>query len=233
MKQLLKELFDKYKIDYDEQMIEQLERFYEIVVEENKKFNLTAITNVNDFAIKHILDCALPAKLISKNATVIDIGAGAGFPSVVLKILRPDLKITMIDALNKRVNFLNNTVQSLGLENIVAYHERAEDFALKNREKFDVAIARAVAGLNTLCEYCIPFVKLGEVFIAMKGSAYNEELEVAKNAIELLGGTLQEIQKSTIAEIDGERANIIIKKVKSTSPKYPRGKNLPRLKPLV
>lgn len=232
MKEILKELFNKYKIGYSLEQLQKLEQFYEIVVEENKKFNLTAITEKNDFCIKHILDCAIPGVLLPQNSKVIDVGAGAGFPSVVLKILRPDLNITMLDSLNKRVNFLNDTVNKLQLQCIMAHHDRAEDYAIKHREEYDVAIARAVAGLDTLSEYCIPFVKVGGLFIAMKGSAYKEELNQAKNAIEVLGGALQEVKLTTIDEIQSERANIVIKKAKSTPTKYPRGKNLPRLKPI-
>lgn len=233
MKERLKELFEKYNIQSTEDMFNKLNLFYEIVIEENKKFNLTAITEKEDFAIKHLLDCCLPYMLLPKNAKVIDIGAGAGFPSIPLKIIRPDLIITMLDSLNKRVNFLNNTVKILKLENIIAIHDRAEDYAQKNRESFDIAIARAVASLETLSEYCLPFVKIGGSFIALKGSLYNEELEKSKYAIDILGGQVQDIQKIFIQEIESERANIIINKIKQTPSKYPRGKNLPRLKPLI
>lgn len=232
MKQLLQSLFDKYKIEYNEEQLKQMQTFYEYVIEENKKFNLTAITEKNDFAIKHLLDCVLPAHLLPLGASVIDIGAGAGFPSIPLKIIRPDLKITMLDSLNKRVNFLNNAVALLGLKEISAIHSRAEDYALKNREVFDIAIARAVAGLNTLSEYCLPFVKVGGVFVALKGSNYETEMEESKKAITILGGQLKDVQKVYIEEIESQRANLVIKKIKQTPSKYPRGKNLPRLKPL-
>ena len=138
----------------------------------------------------------------------------------------------MLDSLNKRVNFLNQCVKELGLNNAVAVHARAEDYACQTRESFDVAIARAVASLNTLCEYCLPYVKVGGSFFALKGSAYSEELDNAKNAITILGGKVQNIQKLNIEEIDGERVIIQIKKEKQTPNKYPRGKNQPRLKPL-
>ena len=232
MKQLLQSLFDKYKIEYNEEQLKQMQTFYEYVIEENKKFNLTAITEKNDFAIKHLLDCVLPAHLLPLGASVIDIGAGAGFPSIPLKIIRPDLKMTMLDSLNKRVNFLNNAVALLGLKEISAIHSRAEDYALKNREVFDIAIARAVAGLNTLSEYCLPFVKVGGVFVALKGSNYETEIEESKKAITILGGQLKDVQKVYIEEIESQRANLVIKKIKQTLSKYPRGKNLPRLKPL-
>ena len=232
MKQLLQSLFDKYKIEYNEEQLKQMQTFYEYVIEENKKFNLTAITEKNDFAIKHLLDCVLPAHLLPLGASVIDIGAGAGFPSIPLKIIRPDLKMTMLDSLNKRVNFLNNAVALLGLKEISAIHSRAEDYALKNREVFDIAIARAVASLNTLSEYCLPFVKVGGAFVALKGSNYETEIEESKKAITILGGQLKDVQKVYIEEIESQRANLVIKKIKQTPSKYPRGKNLPRLKPL-
>ena len=233
MKQLLKELFNKYNIQHNSEMLEKLEAFYNLVVEENKKFNLTAITEKNDFAVKHILDSCLPHTMLPQNAKVIDVGAGAGFPSIPIKIIRPDLNLTMLDSLNKRVNFLNDCVSKLNLKNATAVHFRAEDYAAKNREGFDVAIARAVASLETLSEYCLPFVKVGGSFVALKGSSYKEELQKANFAINILGGRVEEIQNINLEEVDGERANINIKKVKPTPSKYPRGKNQPRLKPLV
>lgn len=233
MQQLLKELFNKYNIPHTNQMLDKLNAFYLRVVEENKKFNLTAITQKEDFAVKHILDSCLPYSLLPKNARVIDVGAGAGFPSIPLKIIREDINLVMLDSLNKRVNFLNQCVSELNLKNALAVHFRAEDYALKNRESFDVAVARAVASLETLAEYCLPFVKVGGSFVALKGSLYKEELQKANYAINLLGGRVEQIQNVTIKEIDGERANIQIAKVKPTPNKYPRGKNLPRLKPLM
>lgn len=229
---LLKGLFDKYNIKHNTQMLSQLNMFYEMVIEKNKQFNLTAITQKDEFATKHILDSVLPNTLIPNGATVIDVGAGAGFPSIPLKIIRPDINIVMLDSLNKRVNFLNEVVTKLNLQNAVAVHERAEDYALKNRECFDVAISRAVASLNTLSEYCLPFVKIGGSFVALKGSSHKEELALAQNAISVLGGELQTVQLLNVEEIDGERANLVIKKIAKTPQKYPRGKNQPRIKPL-
>lgn len=233
MEQILKDIFNEYGIKYTDGQLKQLSKFYEMVVETNEKFNLTAITEENDFAIKHILDSVLPMALLPQNASVIDVGAGAGFPSIPLKILRPDLKVTMLDSLNKRVNFLNEVIATLNLKNITAVHSRAEDYALKNREVFDIAIARAVASLVTLSEYCLPFVKVGGNFIALKGSSLTEELKEATYAITLLGGKYKDIQKIYVKQIDAMRENVIIEKIKPTDKKYPRGKNLPRLKPIV
>ena len=233
MEQILKDIFNEYGIKYTDGQLKQLSKFYEMVVETNEKFNLTAITEENDFAIKHILDSVLPMALLPQNASVIDVGAGAGFPSIPLKIFRPDLKVTMLDSLNKRVNFLNEVIATLNLKNITAVHSRAEDYALKNREVFDIAIARAVASLVTLSEYCLPFVKVGGNFIALKGSSLTEELKEATYAITLLGGKYKDIQKIYVKQIDAMRENVIIEKIKPTDKKYPRGKNLPRLKPIV
>ena len=230
---ILKRLFDKYKIPYTEQMLNQLGQYYQMVIQTNKQFNLTAITDEDEFAIKHILDSVLPNQFLPLNATVIDIGAGAGFPSIPLKIIRPDLQITMIDSLNKRVNFLNEVIKKLELDGTIAVHTRAEDYAVNFRGRFDVAIARAVAPLCTLAEYCLPFVKIGGVFIAMKGGNLQEELVQAQNAILLLGGERQTTQEVVVEEIDAKRLNLIVKKIKPTPAKYPRGKNQPRLKPLV
>lgn len=233
MEQILKDIFNEYGIKYTDGQLKQLSKFYEMVVETNEKFNLTAITEENDFAIKHILDSVLPMALLPQNASVIDVGAGAGFPSIPIKILRPDLKVTMLDSLNKRVNFLNEVIATLNLKNITAVHSRAEDYALKNREVFDIAIARAVASLVTISEYCLPFVKVGGNFIALKGSSLTEELKEATYAITLLGGKYKDIQKIYVKQIDAMRENVIIEKIKPTDKKYPRGKNLPRLKPLI
>lgn len=195
---ILKELFKKYGIDADSKQLDDFDKFYNIVVQENKKFNLTAIVDEDEFAVKHILDSLLCAHLIPNGSSVIDVGAGAGFPSIPLKILRPDLKITMIDSLNKRVNFLNDTVQKLGLAGIEAIHTRAEDYAIKAREKYDVGIARAVASMNTLSEYLLPLVGVGGLFIAMKGSKFEEELDGAQEDIKLLGGEVLALDKNEL-----------------------------------
>lgn len=229
----LSEILNKYNIPHTNLMLEQFDTFYNMVIETNKQFNLTAITEEREFAIKHILDSVLPYSFLPQNALVVDVGAGAGFPSIPLKIVRPDLKITMIDSLNKRVNFLNEVVSNLNLKDIVAIHTRAEDFAIKNRERFDVAVARAVAPLCTLAEYCLPFVKVGGIFVALKGSNLAEELQEAEYAINILGGECQTTQDVFVEEINSTRQNLIIKKVNQSPAKYPRGKNLPRLKPLV
>lgn len=225
-------LFEKYQIVYTEKMLEELNIFYQNVIEKNKVMNLTAITEKNDFAIKNILDCALAIKLYPQNCTLVDVGAGAGFPSMVIKILRKDIDVTMVDSLNKRVNFLNEQCQILGLKNICAVHSRAEDFAVNNRQTFDVAVARAVAKLNTLCELCLPLVKVGGMFVAYKSLKAEEEITQSKNAIFVLGGKLANTQNVFVKEINSIRTNVVILKERETPKKYPRSKNLPKTEPI-
>lgn len=226
------EKFSKNNIKIDKNCAILLKNFNNLLIEGNKVCNLTAILEEDEVIEKHFLDSILPEKFFSKNSTLIDVGAGAGFPSIPLKIYRPDLNITMLDSLNKRVNFLNNVISSLNLKTICAIHSRAEDLAKKEdfREKFDYATARAVANLQTLCEYCLPFVKIGGYFVVYKSGNYEEELNNAQNAIKILGGKVENAVKYTIG--DNERCVILIKKVTSTNKKYPRAQNKPKTNPL-
>ncbi len=233
MEQILKELFEKYNLEYDDSKIAQIIKFYDMVIETNKVMNLTNITEEKEFAIKNILDCILPMKIIPVNSKVLDIGAGAGFPSIPLKIMRPDLDIVMVDSLNKRVNFLKTVIQKLDLKNITANHMRIEDFAVNNKERFDIVVARAVARLNTLLEYSLPLVKIKGKVIAYKSQKAEEEIAEAQNALNILGGKVTELQTVLIKEIDSIRVNIVIEKIKNTPKEYPRGKNLPKLKPII
>ncbi len=225
-------VFKKYNIEINEKKAKQFDLFFDFLIEKNKVMNLTAITEENDVLFKHFLDCCLAESLFPQNAKVIDVGSGAGFPSVPLKIVREDLQITMIDSLNKRVNFLNDCISLLNLQNIQAHHSRAEDYAKNFREKFDVATARAVAPLNTLLEYLLPFVKVGGVCIIYKSTKLDEEIESAQNALKVLGGKVTEIKTYTIEEQDSKRNILVVKKTKLTPAKYPRGKNEPKTKPL-
>ena len=233
MEQILKELFEKYNLEYDDSKIAQIIKFYDMVIETNKVMNLTNITEEKEFAIKNILDCILPMKIIPVNSKVLDVGAGAGFPSIPLKIMRPDLDIVMVDSLNKRVNFLKTVIQKLDLKNITANHMRIEDFAVNNKERFDIVVARAVARLNTLLEYSLPLVKIKGKVIAYKSQKAEEEIAEAQNALNILGGKVTELQTVLIKEIDSIRVNIVIEKIKNTPKEYPRGKNLPKLKPII
>lgn len=207
-----------------------LERYYELLVEWNERFNLTAVADRDGVYEKHFLDSLSAAELIPLGASVLDVGAGAGFPSLPLKIARPDIAVTCVDSVNKKVVFLGEVISSLGLTDAVAVHSRAEDLP---KVGYDVVVSRAVAPMNVLCEYCLPFVKIGGVFIAYKSEKLGEELEAAKNALKILGGELEEIRDvSALVGGDVTRKLAVVKKVSATPPKYPRGKNLPRLKPL-
>ena len=183
--------------------------------------------------IKHFFDSIQPQKYFPKGAKVVEIGSGGGFPSVPLKIIRDDLSFTLIESTGKKCEYLRHVVDKLGFSGVQVLNIRAEDGGKdKNlREKFDVATARAVARLNTLCEYCLPFVKIGGRFIAYKGDA-DDEINESLNAIKTLGGEIEKIEKYDLPEGFGKRTVIVIKKVKSTPEKYPRGRGLERKKPL-
>lgn len=228
----IKEVFSKYGFSLSALQINQFERYYEFLISENKKYNLTAITEKNDVIFKHFLDSCLVEKNIIKNAKIIDIGSGAGFPSIPLKILRPDIKFVLVDSLNKRVNFLNELIKILNLQDVVAVHARAEDYIKDNREKFDYAVARAVAPLNTLLEYLVPYVKVGGECLIYKSQKLEEEIETSQNALKVLGCKVEKIENFNIDEIDAVRKVLIIKKCFVTPIKYPRGKNLPKTKPI-
>lgn len=208
------------------------EKYYEKLVSYNQKVNLTAITDKAQVFTKHFLDSILPIDAIPVGSTVVDVGAGAGFPSLPIKIVRDDIKITMVDSLNKRINFLNELTNELNIES-TNIHARAEDFAKLNREKFDVAVARAVAKLNTLLEYLLPLVKVGGMVLAFKGNNFKEELEEAQNALSVLGGEYIRTFQFNLPNEQGERNIIVIKKIKPTPANFPRDKNLPKLKPLM
>lgn len=220
-------LYEKYKNIKDEQIKQRFEKYYELLIQWNEKFNLTAITEKTAVEIKHFADSLAASEIIK--GTVIDIGAGAGFPSIPLKIVNPSLYITMIDSSNKRVTFLKEVIEQLGLEKAEAIHSRAED--LKERECFDFAVARAVAPLSTLAEYLIPFVKKGGKMIAYKSDNIEEEMKEAKTAIKILGGTKTEVIKIPL-DSETVRSLVIVTKGRPTPKKYPRGANKPRLNPL-
>ena len=217
-------LCESFGLTLDETATKRLNRYGNLLIEWNEKMNLTAITEPEEVLYKHFLDCLLFFKNVSvqKGATVIDVGTGAGFPGLVLKIARPDIKLTLMDGLNKRLTFLNAVLEDLGLT-AETVHLRAEDGG-KNplyREQYDIACARAVANLPVLCEYCIPFVKVGGQFVAMKGASAKEELAAADNAYKTLGCEKPTIICETLRENEA-RAFIIAKKVSHTPTKYPR-----------
>jgi 16S rRNA (guanine527-N7)-methyltransferase len=221
---------------FDKEKYDQFITYKELIQEWNEKINLTAITEDEQIIKKHFIDCIKSSRFceLGKATSIIDVGTGAGFPGIPLKIMYPDKKIVLLDSLNKRVNFLNQVIGKLDLNNIEAFHGRAEEFSRKSdfREKFDIAVSRAVANMTLLSELCIPYVKIGGYFVALKGPSVDVELNEAKNAIEKLGGKLQEIIKVEIEDTDLQHNLVVIKKVKSTPAIYPRNSGNMTKKPL-
>lgn len=216
---------------------EQLDKFFKymnLLLEWNEKINLTAITEPEEVILKHFIDSLTISKYIEKDKTLADVGTGAGFPGIALKIYRNDLKITLVDSLNKRINFLNEVIKELDLKEIETVHSRIEDFGKNKeyREKFDYTTARAVANLSVLSEYLIPIAKISGQCICMKGSNIEEELNNSKNAIKILGGKIQKVKEFNLPKSDITRNVIIIKKIKNTPAKYPRKAGIPAKEPL-
>lgn len=226
----------KYNIELSEKERENFTVFKRLLKEWNEKINLTAIKEDREVDIKHFLDSLsiISLELIRDNDKIIDIGTGGGFPGIPIKIVRKNTEITLLDGLNKRLKFLDIVIENLGLKKINTIHGRAEDFGKNKeyREKYDVAVSRAVAPLNILCEYCMPFVKKGGIFIAMKGPKGKDELEESFRAIELLGGEVKETIDINIPESDIIHTIIIISKVKNTKEIYPRNGGQIKKKPL-
>lgn len=225
IKDLLQNFIKDYKITLTENQYEQYQKYFELLVEWNEKMNLTAITDESGVALKHFADSLSLLNFldIPQNSSLADVGTGAGFPGVVLKIARPDIKLTLIDSLNKRLVFLNEVCTQLGID-AELIHSRAEDGARdeKLRESFDFVASRAVARMNVLSEYSLPYVKVGGAFCAMKGAMANDEFKEAMNAINTLGGKLEEKYFFELPENGGERAIAVVRKMKNTPSKYPR-----------
>lgn len=227
-------MFDEVPASFglDAAQIELCEKFYRLVVEQNRVMNLTTITEPREFAIKHVVDSlsAWDEKIFHGGERVIDIGTGAGFPAIPLKIFRPQLKFCLIDSLAKRVDFLKRVVTELGLDGVEIFHGRAEDLARQKifREQFDIATARAVARLNILAEYCLPFVKVSGHFVALKGRTFREELDEARPAIKILGGGEIVVREVKLPTLDDKRAIITVNKKFSTPKKFPRREHLIR-----
>lgn len=215
---------EKLNIELTFDMENKFELYYSKLVEVNSYMNLTAITEREEVYNKHFLDSLSIVKALDLNNefTLCDVGSGAGFPSIPLAIVCDNAKVTIIDALNKRINFLNDLTQYLNLNNVNAYHKRAEDYVKEKAASFDVVTARAVARLNILAELCLPLVKLNGYFIAMKGQSGQEEINEAMNAISILGGKLIDVIDFELPDDAGKRSIVIIKKVKETPKKYPR-----------
>lgn len=225
IKNLLQNFIKDYKITLTENQYEQFQKYFELLAEWNEKMNLTAITDESGVALKHFADSLSLLNFVDipQNSSLADVGTGAGFPGVVLKIARPDIKLTLIDSLNKRLVFLGEVCAQLGIE-AELIHSRAEDGARdeKLRESFDFAVSRAVARMSVLSEYCLPYVKVGGAFCAMKGAQANEEFKESLNAINTLGGKLEKKYFFELPENGGERAIAVVRKVKNTPQKYPR-----------
>ena len=230
----LTKLSNEIEIQLNDNQLNQFYLYMDILLEWNEKINLTAITNPDEIILKHFIDSLTVSKYIEKNTTIVDVGTGAGFPGIPLKIVRDDLNIVLVDSLNKRINFLNEVIKVLELTKIQAIHSRVEEFARDKeyREKFDYATSRAVANLSTLSEYLMPLVKIGGKCLCMKGSEIEEELEQSKNAISILGGKIESVNEFKLPYTDMIRNIIILQKEKMTSSKYPRKPGTPSKEPL-
>ncbi len=223
-------------VSLTDKQIEQFLIYYELLTEWNSFMNLTAITEYEDVLKKHFVDSVslIQAVDVRKELTLIDVGTGAGFPGLALKIAYPELKVTLLDSLQKRIQFLDTVIEKLGLEGIETIHGRAEDFAKpqKLRESFDLCVSRAVANLSTLSEYCLPFVKVGGYFIPYKSEKIAQEKEEAEKALELLGGKFERQVEFMLPSSDIYRNLFVIKKVKETPKKFPRKAGLPAKEPI-
>lgn len=237
----LKDICNSINIEITDSQIDQFNRYYEMFVEKNKVMNLTAITEINDVIVKHFVDSIAVIPYLkdmgielNNDLRIIDIGTGAGFPGLPLKIMIPDAEFTLLDSLNKRVGFLNEVISELNLKQINAVHGRAEDLAADKmyREKYNLCISRAVANLSTLSEYCLPFVKKDGFFISYKAGDSEEEINNSKNAIKLLGGKINKVEDFILPESDAQRVFVFIKKLENTDKKYPRKAGVPAKKPL-
>ena len=237
MSKVFDEKLEALGISLTERQKQQFDQFYELLVEWNKVMNLTGITEYEEVNEKHFVDSISIVNALDMNEvnTVIDIGTGAGFPGIPLKIAFPHLKVVLLDSLNKRINFLNTVIEQLELKDIKTIHGRAEDYAKQQdyREKFDLCLSRAVANLSTLSEYCIPYVKVNGMFVPYKSGEIDEELENSKNAIRILGGELQKVVKFQLPGTEIGRSFVLIKKKQNTLKKYPRKAGLPAKEPLM
>ena len=235
-RQILLHTLAEFEIELDDLAVDRLFTYHELLIEWNEKINLTALTAPEDVALKHFTDSLMLLRYIEieKDArvSVIDVGTGAGFPGLVLKIARPDIRLTLLDSLQKRLIFLDTVCQALGLEDVELIHSRAEDGSRTElRDSFDIAVSRAVASMNTLCEYDMPYVKVGGRFVAMKGKDAEQELADAQNAITQLGGKMI-AKHDFILGRAGERSIIEIEKIALTPKKYPRKSKQIKNKPL-
>lgn len=235
---MMREELSEFSIELSELQLHQFYQYFKLLIEWNKVMNLTTITEVEDVVTKHFVDSLSLVKVLpdlkSEQVQILDMGTGAGFPGIPLKIVFPELEITLLDSLNKRINFLNEVIEQLGLKKIKAVHGRAEDYGRDReyREKYDYCVSRAVANLSTLSEYCMPYVKIGGAFIPYKSGKIEEELNQAKGAVKLLGGKIEEVITFMLPKTDVERSFVVVRKKEGTSKKYPRKAGLPGKEPL-
>lgn len=233
----LKTGFDELNIMYDEKIIDNLLEYKDLLLEWNEKINLTTVTKDEDIFVKHFFDSAtcITTGLIKGDSKVIDVGTGAGFPGVVLKILNKKMNITLLDSLKKRTLYLNDLVSKLDLKDVEIIHGRAEEMANKKgyREEYQIALSRAVASLNVLLEYCLPFVKVGGFFLCQKGPKYESELKEGEKALKVLGGEIVDIKEYLLPNSDIKHYILIIEKVFKTPAKYPRKPGKPSLNPII
>lgn len=237
---LIKDSLAQLDIEISSKQVEQLFMFYDMLIEKNKVMNLTGITEIRDVVLKHFVDSVSIVKVIDKSKfqegiSIIDIGTGAGFPGIPLKIIFPNINIVLLDSLNKRLVFINEVIEKLSLNGITTIHGRSEDIARKKeyRDEFDLCVSRAVANLSTLCELCLPFVKVNGHFISYKAGNPTQEIEEATFAIEKLGGKRESVVSFVLPDSDINRVFVNIKKCKSTSKAYPRKAGTPAKEPLV
>ena len=235
MREILISGLKKYNIDFSKEQLDKIDLYYDLIVEKNKVMNLTRITDKKEFYVKHILDSVSICNYLSFNdQKILDLGTGAGFPGIPLKIFFPEIRIIMVDSVNKKLEFINSVIDSLQLQNIKTVHGRAEDIARINeyRENFDFVLSRAVADLSVLSEYALPFVSLNGYFIAYKSWDCDQEIKKADNAIRLLSGAFPIIKDIILPNTDISRKLVIIKKISAISSKYPRKAGIPSKNPL-
>ncbi|HHW01359.1 MAG TPA: 16S rRNA (guanine(527)-N(7))-methyltransferase RsmG [Thermoanaerobacterales bacterium] len=230
----LRKKAEEYDIELEEKQLRSIEDYRNILLDWNKKVNLTRITEIDDFIEKHVIDSMMVTKLveIKKGASIIDVGTGPGIPGFFLKIARPDIRLILLETVRKKTDFLMEVVEKLEINDIEVLNERAENAAKKKpyRETYDIAVARAVSSMNVLSEFCLPFVKTGGIFVAMKGEKIEEEVKEAKNSLDILGGKIRDIKEYKIGQ--AKRKLVIIEKINNTPEKYPRRPGMPEKNPL-